>query len=202
LNLQKTTGCGLYTQYTNQTHNLSSATTYNVSVSSPNITYLTMWIDKNNNQIFEASEIIYQSTTNMLSHAATINTNNYAVGQYRMRVVIRVYGTVLDPCLSGYFGEAMDFILNVGNTNCWDYNFTTLVSPTDDVESNENIRRAAKGFDIRNKVNANGRLMLDYQQAVDFTPGFDSQRTGVFSINQSTNCPSVSTNSVNKNSEK
>jgi hypothetical protein len=202
LNLQKTAGCGLYTQYTSQTHNLSSATTYNVSVSSPNITYLTMWIDKNNNQIFESNEIIYQSTTNMLSHAATINTNNYAIGQYRMRVVIRVYGTVVDPCLSGYFGEAMDFILNVGNTNCWDYNFTTLVSPTDDVESNENIRRAAKGFDISNKVNANGRLMLDYQQAIDFTPGFDSQKTGVFSINQSANCPSVSTNSVIKNIEK
>ena len=198
LNLQKTTGCGLYTQYLSTSYTLNVSTPYTIAVSTPNITYLAVWIDKNNNKIFETSEMLYQSSTNLSSHSVPFNTNSYTNGQYRMRFAIRAFGVVPEPCLSGYVGEVLDLLVNVGtiSSNCWENNLLTLLSPVDDVEPNENMKRAAKGFDISNKVNQTGKLLLDYRDVVDFTPGFDSQKTSVFSVNKSPNCPTVQ--SINK----
>ncbi len=196
LDLQKTT-CDSYSQYLTTVHNLAMATPYTITVTSPSSVYLSIWIDKNNNNLFETSEILIQTTTTATSYSVPLNstTNNILVGRYRIRAIIRVYSTSYDPCGSGLTGEAIDFMVNFGNPNCWDSPYASLISPLDDVSQNENLTRSAISFDAANKIDATGKLFLNYKEAIDLTPGFDSRNTSVFSIAQG-NCPTLTTNNT------
>jgi hypothetical protein len=196
LDLQKTV-CNSYS-YLSTVYNLAMATPYTITVSSPSSVYLTIWIDKNNNNLFEPSEVLIQTSTTATTYSVPLNstTNNILVGRYRMRAIIRVYGVSSDPCGAGLTGEAIDFVVNFGNPNCWDSPYATLISPLDDVSQNENLTRSAISFDAANQVDATGKLFLNYKEAIDLTPGFDSKNTSVFSIAQG-NCPTLTTNSAN-----
>lgn len=83
---------------------------------------LAIWIDFNNNFIFEAAEAVFQSASTGNAHSGNITIPGMVPsGQYRMRVrcMYAYNGTQIDPCISqSSWGEAHDYTITVTNAPC------------------------------------------------------------------------------------
>src|SRR5690606_25664073 len=80
-----------------------------------------IWIDFNDNFVFEASEKLYGNTSTSGSESGTITIPVTAPGgPHRMRVrdVWNTVGTSIDPCNSYSFGEVHDYTITVNAAPC------------------------------------------------------------------------------------
>ncbi len=84
--------------------------------------HLTVWVDFNQNGMYEATEQVFQSTpSNTMNPTATGSIsfpNTLAAGVYRMRVrsVFASLGPVSSPCTELIYGETEDYSFNVAST--------------------------------------------------------------------------------------
>jgi hypothetical protein len=107
--------------------NLGKGTSYSASISSEySGDYAAIWIDFNNNNTFESTELVgfLDADVSTLSSAININIPASApLGNHRMRVLVYYPGDAeltsadVDPCNSGAaiyeFGETQDYTVNV-----------------------------------------------------------------------------------------
>jgi hypothetical protein len=140
-----------YTYYNNlPAAVMSAATSYQVQVTCGSFPYqaFAVWIDYNDNYVFEASEKVGFSTAYTTAAFQTVSFNiNLActppLGNHRMRVrgVYYTPGASIDPCATYYYGETEDYNVNIiaavpftpsftvtpGNQACTftDYTYTT-----------------------------------------------------------------------------
>ncbi|MFN0203967.1 MAG: GEVED domain-containing protein, partial [Bacteroidia bacterium] len=127
-----------YTAYPptgNTTANLQLGSTYALSVTTTGATnaIISVWIDYNQNGIFETTEWQQVATAAVPNVATTINITIPAgalIGQTGMRVRSRFQGNVNgagDACTTMGSGEAEDYIVNI--INC-PYSPTASITPT------------------------------------------------------------------------
>ncbi|MFN5652826.1 MAG: GEVED domain-containing protein, partial [Flavobacteriia bacterium] len=140
-----------YTYYSNlPAAVMQAATSYQVQVTCGSFPYqaFAVWIDYNDNYIFEPSEKVGFSTAYTTTSFQTVSFNiNLActppLGVHRMRVrgVYYTPGASIDPCASYFYGETEDYNVNIiaavpftpsftvvpGNQACTftDYTYTT-----------------------------------------------------------------------------
>jgi hypothetical protein len=143
---QTGTGCttGGYADYTNLSTDLILGETYTLQVSTNySNQYLSVWIDFNNNAVFDSNERVVEnfniSATNTLysttfTISATANT-----GIHRMRARVNYNANCDDPCTNYTYGEANDYTVNIVDTQltvslCADYSLcpgeTAVLTPT------------------------------------------------------------------------
>ncbi len=105
-----------------QTADLQAGTTYNINVTygSYSSQNAAVWIDFNQNGIFETSERVGYTISSSSTAFQTVSFPitlpcNPTPGTYRMRVR-DVYGTTgssIDPCLNYFYGETEDYDVNI-----------------------------------------------------------------------------------------
>src|SRR5690606_27571168 len=87
------------------------------AVSVPSYTNVEIWIDYNNNMIFDADELVaaHAYSSSATTFTGTINIPaNIEDGDYRIRVRSRYYfNTVADPCNDVSYGETEDYTLRI-----------------------------------------------------------------------------------------
>src|SRR5690554_592166 len=110
-----------------------------------------VWIDWNQNGVFEASELVYESTSGTSSNVNTYNANievpiNAVVGITKMR--IRNYNTsALDPCAQLLYGETEDYSVVVQSlSDCTDAVAGTISSTATEACSDEDFTLSASGM--------------------------------------------------------
>lgn len=127
VNLNNSTGCSAnaYGDYTNLTApDLLPGENYIISVSTiyiwPEDEDVRIWIDYNENGVFEASEEIGNTMGNGFNMATGTNDfyftvpTNVTPGTYRMRVrLIYDGGSAIDPCNSASYGETEDYMVEI-----------------------------------------------------------------------------------------
>jgi hypothetical protein len=99
---------------TNLTANVPSTLTVQAGFSN---TYVTVWVDLNNNFIFESSEIV---VNNLICASSGVNytapiiiPTGTSLGNHRLRFRTSWLSSVSDPCASITYGNAGDFTVNV-----------------------------------------------------------------------------------------
>ena len=112
-----------YTYYNNlPAAVMSAASSYQVQVTCGSYAYqaFSVWIDYNDNNIFEASENVGYSPAYTTTSFQTVSFNiNLAcsppLGVHRMRVrgVYYTPGASIDPCATYYYGETEDYNVNI-----------------------------------------------------------------------------------------
>ncbi len=124
-----------YENHTATSVNAFQGVETNVSITfATGFTYDTnIWIDFNDNLIFETSEIVFQGvSTNAnptILDATFTMPANAALGQHRMRIGTADFGQVPpDPCFNGFFGVTLDFTINILVLDCVlpESTFTTI----------------------------------------------------------------------------
>jgi hypothetical protein len=115
-------GCSpnAYQSFSNPVWNLSAGQTYPITmtVGSSYPQSFAIWIDLNNNNIYEPTEAVFVSLTAATSHTGTITIPSTAIGGNGLRMRIRCqYITLLtanDACtnITGY-GEVEDYFVNI-----------------------------------------------------------------------------------------
>lgn len=128
INLNNSSFCsGGYSDFTAVTPpDLAPGGIYSISVTNTssysNDDDVRIWIDYNNNGVFEPSEEIANTNGNglindMLTASFTI-PSSLASGNYTMRVrMIYAGGSTIDPCSSASYGETEDYTVNIIQLN-------------------------------------------------------------------------------------
>lgn len=109
-----------YEDHTATVVDLYQAITTNLQISfATGFTYDTnVWIDFNDNLVFEASELVY-SGTSLATNPTTLDASflmplTANLGIHRMRIGTADFGQVPpNPCFSGSFGVTLDFTVNI-----------------------------------------------------------------------------------------
>ncbi|HRP88539.1 MAG TPA: GEVED domain-containing protein [Edaphocola sp.] len=125
-NINNSTGCSTngYGDYTTTVApaDLNPGDSFDLKVStsygSPTSEKATAWIDYNQNGVFDANEVIF-NTPNGLASGGTTQTflvpATQAAGLYRMRVRVIWNGIApLDPCSQATYGEVEDYMVQIG----------------------------------------------------------------------------------------
>lgn len=119
--LNNTTTCGTngYTNYTTPVTTLNKPLTYpmSVTVGSGGTEHVAVWIDYNQNGVFETTEFTALGSGIGVTINGSITIPNAAMtGNTRMRVRVR-YNTPLtggDACISYAYGETEDYMVTIG----------------------------------------------------------------------------------------
>ena len=114
-----------YENHTATVVNVFQGVETNVSISfATGFTYNTnIWIDFNDNLVFEASELVFQGeSTNAnptILDATFTMPADAALGEHRMRIGTADFGqTTPNPCFNGSFGVTLDFTVNILVLDC------------------------------------------------------------------------------------
>src|SRR5690554_2758169 len=106
-----------YSNFSNLSVTQSEGGSFNYAVSVPSYTNIEIWIDYNNNMIFDTDELVAQ---HVYETSATTFTGTISLpasiddGDYRIRVRSRYYWqTVASPCGNVTYGEAEDYTLTI-----------------------------------------------------------------------------------------
>src|SRR5690554_1225801 len=106
-----------YSNFSNLSVTQSEGGSFNYAVSVPSYTNIEIWIDYNNNMIFDTDELVAQ---HVYETSATTFTGTISLpasiddGDYRIRVRSRYYSqTVASPCGNVTYGEAEDYTLTI-----------------------------------------------------------------------------------------
>jgi hypothetical protein len=127
--LNQNTGCtnsngDAYTIYAptpNTTAILNPGTTYQVTVTTSGASIVSMWIDYNQNQFFDANEwtqVSIQTTSGIPAVVSFTIPSNALTGTTGMRLRTRISGTAngsTDACTSFGSGEAEDYTVTIGS---------------------------------------------------------------------------------------
>lgn len=136
-----------FTGQPNYTCDLVAANSYtvNVTIGTWGSQGIAAWIDYNDNNIFEASELIGSTATTIgtgtggtpipANHTASFTINlscTPPLGTHRMRVrdVYFVNGPTIDPCATYTFGETEDYLVNIIAGPAFTPAFTTTPAAT------------------------------------------------------------------------
>ncbi|MCU0322812.1 MAG: T9SS type A sorting domain-containing protein [Chitinophagaceae bacterium] len=119
------TGDVTYFDHTATVVDLARGINSNVQVTfQTGFTYNTnIWIDFNDNFVFEASELVYQGES-LATNPTTLNASfvmplSAPLGQHRMRIGTADSGQVPpNPCYSGSWGVTLDFTVNIIQASC------------------------------------------------------------------------------------
>lgn len=84
--------------------------------------YWNVWIDFNQNSIFESTESVYSGSANAALNGTITIPTTALNGTTRMRVTMK-YGSVATPCESFTYGEVEDYNVNI-NTAILPFNLT------------------------------------------------------------------------------
>ncbi|MDY0344424.1 MAG: GEVED domain-containing protein, partial [Lentimicrobium sp.] len=123
-----------YTYYHNLSTDLNRNSVYTITLSSgtyPNSNYIAVWIDFNQNGIFETSEKLGNVDIPSTPATGTITftvPEDALMGPTRMRVRESFGNTNIDPCIALDFGETEDYNVNITLPYCAP---TTLEGSTD-----------------------------------------------------------------------
>ena len=103
-----------------------------------------IWIDANDDYIFNASEIVYTGeSTNIVPttlNASFVLPGSISLGQHRMRIVASdIEQLPSNPCYSGTYGESADFTINVVAASCAPVTYTTTTIVPDCANSQFSI---------------------------------------------------------------
>jgi len=75
---------------------------------------LRIWVDWNNNEIFEDSEEVFNQYSVDATQTGSFDVpSNQAIGNYRMRIRTRYDNNTIDACLEYGYGQALDFTIVV-----------------------------------------------------------------------------------------
>lgn len=128
---------GGYSDFTNLSTNVTIGQSYQVTVGAGPFgsQQFAVWIDLNNNQIFEASEFLWNTTTSVAANASTTGTITIPLtaspGPKRLRVRGN-FSTVIIPgnaCFQYTWGETEDYTVVINSLSPYDIGLTSLVSP-------------------------------------------------------------------------
>lgn len=123
-NIDNSSGPGTYTDYTDQYVSAAPGSTVDISITSF-VTTLSfrVWIDWNQNGVFEPHEMVYSSITYLhLAQGVIYVPADVEPGEYRMRVVGHYTDTSPEPCgdltslssnAAKEFGEAEDYTFRI-----------------------------------------------------------------------------------------
>lgn len=112
------------------THSVSQyeggSISFSVVRANVNPTGLRIWLDWNNDGIFnnDSSEIVYTSPETFVeTHSGSFTVPAVEVGNYRMRVMVMYDELNIDSCQTNFFGETEDYTLTVllAPSNCLAY---------------------------------------------------------------------------------
>lgn len=139
----------VYNDHTATTVDMTQGENNNVQISfnvpsfSGSYDYNTViWIDANDNFIFESSEIVYTGVSPTTAAPTSLNASfvlptSIPVGVHRMRIVATdTAQSPADPCYSDFYGETADFKINVvalKKDTFDDANFVYYPNPVTDV---------------------------------------------------------------------
>ncbi len=118
------TGLDGYGDYTNQVANLSQGESYTLSVteSTPWSFYWRGWIDYNQNNVFDANELVLSANnTSGTFQQNIVVPANAPIGTTRMRIYLKYSnGAAPDPCDNISLGEVEDYTINIqaGASSC------------------------------------------------------------------------------------
>src|SRR5690554_2495740 len=154
-NLNTPCGASSYTDYTSMSATLTPGNTYSGNVTT---NYggayedVRIWIDYNNNGVFENSEEIatLDDSSNASSGAFNFTVQNtISGGTYRMRVRL-VYGQTrassIDPCISYSWGETHDYSIVVMPQGPNNAGIASLTSPHYFCPGTEDIKIMVRNF--------------------------------------------------------
>jgi len=111
-----TNGSG-YSDYTSKQLVMVKGTNVSFNVNLEGKDYLSIWIDKNNDGIFnEPDEKVFNSLIDDTSHSGSLNTNTLTEGTYRLRLIAHYSISEVTPCSDASFGEAEDYTIVVHGT--------------------------------------------------------------------------------------
>lgn len=111
----------IYAPTGSNTTTLQSGTTYTISVTSFGASIISLWIDFNQNQIFESSEwtqVATASVSNVPVSASFVVPVNAVQGATGMRIRSRISSSpngAIDACTQFGSGEAEDYTITIGN---------------------------------------------------------------------------------------
>ena len=92
-----------------------------------------MWIDFNDNYIFDASELVYTGESlapnPTVLNASFVMSATAALGTHRMRIVTADALTTANPCYSGSYGITLDFSVNIIVSSCTPASATATIVP-------------------------------------------------------------------------
>jgi len=127
-NINNSSGLGTtsqgYSNFTNQVvkvqkdYNNDYKINFSVTVAYVHGYYVVIWIDLNNDGIFQDSEKMYHSSTTLKTHTGQLVFNQNSIcGDYlRIRILDYYYqfdwNTGDGPCMSTHYGEAEDYTIN------------------------------------------------------------------------------------------
>jgi hypothetical protein len=119
--INNTTGAepGRYGNYSNLVANVTQLVPQSFGITySTGYTYdTTIWLDINNNAVFEAGEIVYQGTS--LANNPTTLSGSFTIpltaapGNHRLRIGGVDAGPLTNPCYTGSYGSFEDYTINV-----------------------------------------------------------------------------------------
>ncbi|MBK6965834.1 MAG: S8 family serine peptidase [Bacteroidales bacterium] len=119
-----------YTDYSNLTANLTKGSSYTITLSAgtyPNGNNISVWIDYNQDNIFDPAEKLGNVSLYAAPETGTISfvvPFNAATGTTRMRVR-EVYGySDFDPCATYYYGETEDYRVHISAVSYCEPSYT------------------------------------------------------------------------------
>src|SRR5690606_26256760 len=113
-----TTAADIYNNYSNMAVTQSPGGTFNYSVTVMAYAELEIWIDMNQDMMFDPTEELLVSYDDYATSVHTY-TGSYTIpagtplGDYRMRVRSRYYTSAVSPCGSVTYGETEDYTISV-----------------------------------------------------------------------------------------
>lgn len=115
--IQNNSGCSPngYADFTYLSTDLARGDSYSVYVETEELDhYFSMWIDFNDNLVFESDELLMADSTYDIQGTFTLTIPNDApVGNHLMRIRTHWDGSSADPCLSYDYGETEDYTVNI-----------------------------------------------------------------------------------------
>lgn len=129
--INNTTTCspGGYGDYTATVGTIVAGQSYPISVTVGDGWFerVSVWLDLNNNETFDADEFLGEVGEGSDFEVSTLNGNitipaTLAPGSYRLRVMVAATGTdnpaVTDACTTGAYGEVEDYTLRIAPVGC------------------------------------------------------------------------------------
>ena len=178
-NLQSGCSVGSYANYNSSAHNVVAGSNYTFNyqaLTQSNGSFfpqnIAIWLDVNQNGVFDTNEMLFQSTT-----ASKIITGNITIpssassGLIKLRIRSRYSGLVSSPCTVYSFGETEDYVMNIiqtqpiqsivsgdwNNPATWSCNCITTV--LDDVKVNVNHEVNVTTTSFAKNLEAKGKVI-------------------------------------------
>ena len=153
-----------------------------ITFDSPDSYYTNVWIDLNDNLIFEASELLFTGEsvdTDPTLDASFVTPISASLGNHRMRIGTADYGqSTPDPCYNDNDGVTIDMTVNVMPA-------PSCIAPTNIVASNIRATSVQLGWDASASSETGGYeyvLITDGSTPDASTPATGSVSTGTTSV--------------------